>query len=133
MTDVCHCGYVLPFNVQQQRQSRCNANVGSLYCTLLYSTPLYSTLLYSTSWPAPPRAGERRVPARDPSVRETGGAPRSADPRSHFLVRIAKSPGCHCTDAFGGKTNIVECRHLLGALPLSLDRLPPIRRASAPA
>ena len=36
-----------------------------------------------------------------------------------FWVRIAKPSGPHCTDAFGGK-HIVECRPLLGALPLSL-------------
>ena len=30
-------------------------------------------------------------------------APRNPAPRNHFLVWIVKSPGCHCTDAFGGK------------------------------
>ena len=31
-----------------------------------------------------------------------GGAPRNLAPRNHFLVRIVKPSGCHCTDAFGG-------------------------------
>ena len=38
-----------------------------------------------------------------PFLREMGGAPRNPAPRNHFLVWIVKSPGCHCTDAFGGK------------------------------
>ena len=37
-------------------------------------------------------------------LREMGGAPRNPAPRSHFLVWIVKPSGCHCTDAFGGKT-----------------------------
>ena len=32
-------------------------------------------------------------------VREMGGAPRNPAPRNHFLVRIAKPSGRHCTDA----------------------------------
>ena len=36
-------------------------------------------------------------------IREMGGAPRNPAPRNHLLVWIVKSPGCHCTDAFGGK------------------------------
>ena len=31
--------------------------------------------------------------------------PRNSAPRHHFLVRFAKPPGCHCTDAFRGKTH----------------------------
>ena len=46
-----------------------------------------------------------------------GGAPRNPALRNHFLVWTVKPSGCHCTDAFGGK-DIVECRPLLGALPL---------------
>ena len=49
--------------------------------------------------------------------REMGGAPRNPAARKHLLVRIVKSPGCHCADASGGEKNIVECRPLLGALP----------------
>ena len=30
--------------------------------------------------------------------REMGGAPRNPAPRNHFLVRIVKPSGCHCTD-----------------------------------
>ena len=36
------------------------------------------------------------------SVREIGGAPRDPAPRNHFLVRIVRPSGCHCTDALGG-------------------------------
>ena len=49
-----------------------------------------------------------------------GGAPRNPAPRNHFLVRIVKPSGCQCTDASGGTKNTVECRPLLGALPVSL-------------
>ena len=52
-------------------------------------------------------------------IREMGGAPRNPAPRNHFSARIVKPSGCHCTDAFGAR-NIVECRHPLGAHPLSL-------------
>ena len=52
--------------------------------------------------------------------REMGGAPRNPAPRNRFLAWIVKPSGCHCTDASGGK-NIVECRPLSGALPLSLS------------
>ena len=53
-----------------------------------------------------------------------GGAPRNPAPRNHFLVCIVKLSGCHCTDAFdGNKQNIVECRPLLGALPLCLSNV----------
>ena len=38
-------------------------------------------------------------------IREMGGAPRNPAPRNHFLARIVKPAGCHCTDAFGGKRN----------------------------
>ena len=31
-------------------------------------------------------------------MREMGGAPRNPAPRGHFLVRIVKPSGCHCTD-----------------------------------
>ena len=51
--------------------------------------------------------------------RETEGAPRNPAPRNHFLVWIVQSPGCHCTDAFGGK-QYRQCRPLLAALPPSL-------------
>ena len=61
---------------------------------------------------------EHRIP-ETVCVREMGGAPRNPAPRNRFLVRIVKPSGCRCTDACGG-TNIVECRPLLGALPLSL-------------
>ena len=37
-------------------------------------------------------------------VRETGGAPRNPARRNHFWVWTVKSPGCRCTDAFGGKS-----------------------------
>ena len=37
-------------------------------------------------------------------IREMGGAPRNPAPRNHFLVGIVKPSGCHCVDAFGGKT-----------------------------
>ena len=43
-----------------------------------------------------------------PNLREMGGAPRSPAPRNHLLVRIVKSPSCHCADALGGK----ECRRV---------------------
>ena len=33
-----------------------------------------------------------------PTLREMGGAPRDPAPRNHFLVRIVKPSGCHCTD-----------------------------------
>ena len=36
-------------------------------------------------------------------LREAGGAPGNPAPGSHCLVRIVKSPGCHCRDALGGK------------------------------
>ena len=49
-----------------------------------------------------------------------GGAPRNPAPRNHFLLWIVRPLGCHCTDAFGGN-NLVDCRPLLGALPLSLN------------
>ena len=52
-------------------------------------------------------------------LREMGGDPRNPAPRNHLLVCIVKPSGCHCIDACGGQ-NIVECRPLLGALPLSL-------------
>ena len=32
------------------------------------------------------------------AIREMGGAPRNPAPRNHFLVRIVKPSGCHCTD-----------------------------------
>ena len=54
-------------------------------------------------------------------MKEMGGAPRNPAPRNHFFVWIVKPSGCHCTDAFGGTKPIVECRPLLGALPLSLS------------
>ena len=31
-------------------------------------------------------------------LREMGGAPRNPAPGNHFLVRIVKPSGCHCTD-----------------------------------
>ena len=37
-------------------------------------------------------------------IREMGGAPRNPAPRKHSLAWIVKSSGCHCTDAFGGRT-----------------------------
>ena len=41
----------------------------------------------------------------DPVIqREMGGAPRNPALSNRFLVWIVKPPGCHCTDAFGGKT-----------------------------
>ena len=52
-------------------------------------------------------------------IREMGGAPRNPALRNHLLAWIVKPSGCHCKDALGGKTTIVECRPLLGALPLS--------------
>ena len=52
------------------------------------------------------------------ALREMGGAPRNPAPRSHFLAQVVKPSGHRCADAFGG-TKIVECRPLLGALPLS--------------
>ena len=33
-----------------------------------------------------------------------GGVPRNPAPGNHFLAWIVKPSGCHCTDAFGGKT-----------------------------
>ena len=32
------------------------------------------------------------------------GAPRNPAPRNNFLVWIVKPSGCHCTDAFDGKS-----------------------------
>ena len=67
------------------------------------------------------------VPATNAhSIREMGGAPRNPAPSNHFLVWMVKPSGCHCTDGhltsifFRGSKDIVECRPLLGAPPLSL-------------
>ena len=61
-------------------------------------------------------AGEHR--GRD-HLREMGGALRNPAPRNHFLVWIVKASGCRCTDGQVDK-NIVGCRPLCRALPLSL-------------
>ena len=45
-----------------------------------------------------------RGAARAVPLRGMGGAPMNPAPRNHFLVWIVKPSGCHCTDAFGGKT-----------------------------
>ena len=66
---------------------------------------------------------------RPEQLREMGGAARNPAPRNHFLVWTVKSSGGHCTDAFGEK-HIVECRPLLGALPLSLATHGAIDRAT---
>ena len=42
--------------------------------------------------------GGRSKPARTPSAREMGGAPRNLAPRNHLLMWIVKQSGCHCTD-----------------------------------
>ena len=55
-------------------------------------------------------------------LREMGDAPRNPAPRNHLLVGIAKPSGCHCTDALG-RTTSVECRPLLGIVPLSLNQV----------
>ena len=62
----------------------------------------------TVSFPLPrsrcPDSGSRPSPSNDAaprraaSLREMGGAPRNPAPRSHFLVRIVKPSGCHCTD-----------------------------------
>ena len=49
-----------------------------------------------------------------------GGAPSNPAARNQVWVWLLKPSGCHCTGAFGGQTKLVECRPLLGALPLSL-------------
>ena len=59
------------------------------------------------------------------SVREMGGAPRNPAPGNHLLAWIVKPSGCHCTDASGGREYVVECRPLLGALPLLSEPTPP--------
>ena len=51
---------------------------------------------------------------------EVGGAPRNPTPRNRFLVWLVKSPGCHGTDAFGGKTYLRVHRSLLHC-PLRCD------------
>ena len=40
------------------------------------------------------------------NLREMGGVPRNPASRNHFLVRIFKPSGCHCTDASGGRKNM---------------------------
>ena len=52
---------------------------------------------------AAPSSSDFFVGGRIRSVRKMGGAPRNPAPGNHLLVWIVKSPGCHCTDAFGGK------------------------------
>ena len=44
------------------------------------------------------------------------GAPRNLAPRNRFSVWIVEPSGFHCTYAFGGTRDIVECRPLLGTL-----------------
>ena len=41
-------------------------------------------------------------------LREMGGAPRNLAPRSHFLARIVKPSGCHCTDGHLTSTVFTE-------------------------
>ena len=44
-----------------------------------------------------------------------GGAPRNPAPRNHFLVRIVKPSGCHCTDGHltsGVFTEVQKCRRV---------------------
>ena len=48
------------------------------------------------------RDGRRQARAGEGHLREMGGAPKSPALWSHFLVRIVKPSGCHCTDALGG-------------------------------
>ena len=67
---------------------------------------------------------ERGRVTMDRHPRHAVSSPRRflAAPRNHFWVWIVKPSGCHCRDALGGN-NIVECRPILGALPLSLRRV----------
>ena len=51
--------------------------------------------------PGPRRAMTGRARPEGPQVGEMGGAPSNPAPRNHFLVRIVKPSGCHCTAAFG--------------------------------
>ena len=61
-----------------------------------------------------------------------GGAPRNPAPRNHFLVRIVKPSGWHCTDAFGGKADRRVPTPLRSTSPFSDSCSPPARRGGAP-
>ena len=61
---------------------------------LLFGSPFWATA--TTAIPCPPAV-------RLPHMREIRGAPRNPAPGNHFLVRIVKLSGCHCTDGHSTK------------------------------
>ena len=48
-----------------------------------------------------------------------GGASRNPAPRNHFLVRIVKPSGSHCTDAYGGNKYPIVPTPLRSTSPFS--------------
>ena len=117
--EVCVCVCVLPPALYHLRAAVVEyGDLCCLCCAHLYSAHILVERIGAAT------LAEREASARIDrvhSVREMGGAPRNPAPGNLCLVWIVKPSGCHCTYAFGGK-DIVECRPLSGALPLSLIR-----------